>query len=55
MVYPRGLDISKTYEVTFDNKGATVQISGYSMANDGIRVRLDGSLTSELILYKAID
>ncbi len=54
MVYPRGIDVSKSYEVTFDNSGAKVTLSGYDMCQNGIRVALDGSLTSELIIYKAM-
>lgn len=53
-VYPKGLDESKTYEVTFDNKRTTAVVDGFTLINDGIRVRLPGSLTSELILYSAI-
>ena len=55
VVYPRGLDASKTYSVTFDNSGTTVRLSGYAMAQEGIRIRLEGSLTSELVLYAAVE
>ena len=54
-VYPKGLDESKTYEVTFDNKRTTAVVDGFTLVNEGIRVRLPGSLTSELILYCAVD
>lgn len=54
-VFPRGLDVRRTYDVTFDNSGASVQLSGYAMINEGIRVGLAGALTSELILYRAVD
>ena len=53
-VYPRGMDLSAEYEVTFDNSGATVRGSAYSFVNNGIRVSVDGSLTSELIIYKKL-
>lgn len=53
-VYPKGLDESKKYEVTFDNKRTTAIVDGFTLVNEGIRVRLSGSLTSELILYKAL-
>ena len=55
VVYPKGLDISKKYEVTYDNKRATAIVDGFTMVNEGLRVRLAGSFTSELILYNAID
>ena len=53
-VYPRGLDAGKTYEVTFDNAQTTATVSGFALVNDGIRVRLPASLTSELIIYRAL-
>ena len=40
------------YDVTFDNSGATVRLSGFDMVQNGLRVRLGSALTSELILYK---
>ena len=53
-VYPRGLDAGKTYEVTFDNSQTTATVSGFALVNEGIRVRLPASLTSELIVYRAV-
>ena len=55
VVYPKGLDEGKTYEVTFDNKRTTAKVSGFTLVNDGIRVRNSVSFSSELILYKAIE
>ena len=54
VVYPRGLDIGKSYRMTFDNSGMQVTISGYDLHSKGIRVRLDGALQSELILIEEI-
>lgn len=51
----RGADISRQYRVTFDNSRKSCEISGYALANEGVRIRLDGALTSELVLYRAID
>lgn len=50
-VYPKGIDVSLNYKVTFDNSGASADISGFSLKNDGIRVNLNGSVVSELIIY----
>ena len=50
---PRGLDLSKNYEVTFSNSGQTVEIPGYRLLQDGIPVRLEGNLTSELLIFRA--
>ena len=52
-VYPRGVDPSKTYAVTFDNFGAEAVFTGAELIQNGLRVRLGGALTSELILYRA--
>ena len=52
VVYPRGIDAGKTYQISLDNDGATFILSGYDLSRHGIRVRLDGPLTSELILYQ---
>jgi len=51
-VYPKGVDVSKNYQVTFDNSGSRVLLSGYEMLQNGIRVNLPTSLASELIIYQ---
>ncbi|MBE5766314.1 MAG: hypothetical protein E7335_03985, partial [Clostridiales bacterium] len=48
----RGVDISADYEVTFDNCGRTCTMPGIQLAQEGLFIRLGGSLTSELVLYK---
>ena len=50
---PRGLDLSKTYEVTFLNSGRALEIPGYLLLQQGIPVRLEGDLTSELLIFRA--
>lgn len=52
IVYPRGLDVGKNYRVTFDNSGNAATVSGYSLQNEGLRIRLDGALQSELVLIE---
>ncbi len=58
-VFPRGIDPSENYKVTFDNsvlsgrKGSTT-VSGFDLVNNGIRVHLEGTLTSELILLERV-
>ena len=49
----RGLDLSRRYRVTFDNTGETVPIDGLTLMQDGITVRLEGALTSELLIFEA--
>lgn len=50
----RGLDVSRRYRVTFDNTGQTCQIDGFTLMKQGFTVRLEGALTSELLLFEAI-
>jgi hypothetical protein len=50
---PRGLDFTKTYNVTFSNSGRTLAISGDRLLQAGIPVRLEGDLTSELLIFRA--
>jgi hypothetical protein len=49
----RGLDESKRYRVTFDNSGETALVDGRTLMNEGITVRLEGALTSELLIFEA--
>jgi alpha-galactosidase len=49
---PRGLDPERQYHVTLDNQGLEYLASGKELARDGIQVRLEAALTSELILFK---
>ncbi len=52
---PRGLDASRVYNVTLDNAGHSVRIPGWDLVNQGIKVRLDSALTSELVMYAAVE
>lgn len=49
-----GLDVSKRYRVTFDNDKRSCEIDGFSLMKQGITVRLEGPLTSELLLFQAL-
>jgi Glycosyl hydrolase family 36 C-terminal domain len=51
---PRGLDISKRYKVTWDNSGQTCEVDGFTLVQRGVVVRLEGALTSELLLFEAL-
>jgi alpha-galactosidase len=50
----RGLDRSRRYQVTFDNTGQTCQVDGFTLMQQGIAVRLEGALTSELLRFEAV-
>jgi|GEM_PF-6919835 len=49
----RGLDLSRRYRVTFDNSGQTTVLDGFTLMEQDITVRLEGVLTSELIMCEA--
>jgi len=51
---PRGLDISRRYRVTWDNSGQTCEVDGFTLVQQGVVVRLEGALTSELLLFEAV-
>jgi alpha-galactosidase len=53
-LHPRGLDISRRYRVTFDNLGQSTIVDGYALVEQGIRVRLEGALTSELLIFEQV-
>jgi len=53
-VYPKGIDAALTYEVTLDNSGSVVKLTGAELMQNGIRITLRSSLSSELVIYEAI-
>jgi alpha-galactosidase len=50
---PRGLDLAGNYKVSFQNRGETVERSGYQLMQDGISVRLEAVGTSEMLLFES--
>ena len=50
---PRGLDPAKTYRVTFDSLGTTVTVDGLRLVQEGLSIRLESVLASELLLFEA--
>lgn len=50
---PRGLAPGQSYRVTFDSTGETATIAGWELMRDGIPVRLESLLSSELLLFRA--
>ena len=39
-VFPRGISHDLDYKITSDNSGSTVKVSGYSLYNDGIKLKV---------------
>ena len=50
----RGLDVGKRYRVTWDNDGQTCEVEGFTLMKQGITIRLEGALTSELLLFEEV-
>jgi hypothetical protein len=51
----RGLDAGRRYRVTWDNAGQTCEVDGFTLMKQGITVRLEGALTSELLICEAVN
>lgn len=49
----RGLDETRTYRLTFDNSGHHCRVNGFTLMHEGLTIRLEGALTSELLLCEA--
>jgi alpha-galactosidase len=50
----RGLDVSRRYRVNFDNSGQSTEVEGFTLMEQGITVRLEGPLTSDLLVIEAV-
>lgn len=53
-VVPKGIYAGMNYRVTLDNSGASFTVSGYELMNNGLKIKIPSSLSSELILFEAI-
>jgi alpha-galactosidase len=51
--HPRGLDAGRSYKVTWGNHPQSAEVSGARLAREGIAVRLDTNLTSELLIFES--
>jgi alpha-galactosidase len=49
---PRGLDRGKTYRVTFDSTGEEAVMKGIELTRDGLAIRLESTMASELLLFE---
>ena len=50
---PRGIDPDRNYDICLDNAGQHFVVSGRELRRDGIRLRLEQPLTSELLILSA--
>jgi alpha-galactosidase len=52
---PRGLDLSRSYRVTFQNRAETLELSGFQLMQDGLSVRLENAGSSEMLIFESAD
>jgi hypothetical protein len=50
---PRGLDLSKSYRVTWDSRRASAHVAGDRLVLNGLPIRLEDVASSELLLFEA--
>jgi len=50
---PRGLDIGRTYRVSFGNTRQSAEFSGDRLLQEGIPLRLESAGTSEMLLFQS--
>jgi len=50
---PRGLDFGRTYRVKLMNGGQTVEIDGARLLQEGLPVRIENPMGSEMIIFEA--
>jgi alpha-galactosidase len=46
----RGLDVARRYRVRWDTSGQSAVVDGFTLMKQGLTVRLEGALTSELLV-----
>jgi alpha-galactosidase len=51
---PRGLDPARSYRVTYDSTGTKATVDGLRLVQEGLPIRLESALSSELLLFEAI-
>jgi alpha-galactosidase len=51
---PRGLRAENRYRIQRDNTGAWIELSGLELERDGLEIRLESPLTSELLLIESL-
>jgi len=51
--YPRGLDFARSYKVQFGNSGQNVEIPGDRLLQNGIPIRIENAMGSELLIFES--
>lgn len=54
-LWPRGLQRSMTYRITFDNTGESIIMAGSELADNGLAVSVRNIFSSELLIITTID
>lgn len=53
--HPRGLDLDRRYRITHDRRGGTTEMTGDAAMRNGLPIRLETGMTSELLLFERCD
>jgi len=53
-LYTRGLDLSRRYNVTFDNEDIVVEKGGEELRSEGLPITVGHALGSQLLLLQAV-
>ena len=51
----RGLDAGRRYRVRWGNSGRTSVLDGFVLMHQGLTIRLEGALTSELLVFEPVE
>lgn len=52
---PRGLDRARRYRVAYDGDGTSIELSGLELMQNGLAIRLENAMSSELLLFEAVE
>ncbi|MBS1873759.1 MAG: alpha-galactosidase [Acidobacteria bacterium] len=52
-LFPRGLDFGRAYRVKFGNSGQTVEIPGDRLLQQGLPIRIENAMGSELLIFES--
>jgi hypothetical protein len=51
---PKGLNPGRRYRLTYDSSGQTREVDGGYLVDQGVRVAVKGTATSELLLFETL-
>jgi len=54
VIYPAGIERGALYRVTFGNTGESIELGGFELRSNGIRIELAQAQCSELVMFEKI-